>query len=88
VVIARALVNDPKVIFADEPTGNLDTATGEVVEDILFDLNREQGITLVIVTHDPELAARCDRQIYLRDGLEVDAPPPANTRGRNEEVSA
>ncbi|WP_053382448.1 ABC transporter ATP-binding protein [Leucobacter celer] len=88
VVIARALVNDPKVIFADEPTGNLDTATGEVVEDILFDLNREQGITLVIVTHDPELAARCDRQIYLRDGLEVDAPPPANTRGRNEEVPA
>jgi len=88
VVIARALVNDPKVIFADEPTGNLDTATGEVVEDILFGLNREQGITLVIVTHDPELAARCDRQIYLRDGLEVDAPPPANTHGRNEEVSA
>ncbi|QBE48040.1 ABC transporter ATP-binding protein [Leucobacter triazinivorans] len=76
VVIARALVNDPKVIFADEPTGNLDTATGEVVEDILFGLNRDHGITLVIVTHDPELAARCDRQVYLRDGLEVDAPPP------------
>lgn len=87
VVIARALVNDPKVIFADEPTGNLDTATGEVVEDILFALNREKGITLVIVTHDPELAARCDRQIYLRDGLEVDAPPP-NANGRAEGVSA
>ena len=81
VSIARALVNRPKVIFADEPTGNLDTATGQVVEDILFDLNREQGITLIIVTHDEELAARCDRQIYLRDGLETDAPPRAAPRG-------
>jgi putative ABC transport system ATP-binding protein len=68
VVIARALVNKPKVIFADEPTGNLDTATGRLVEDILFALNMEHGITLVIVTHDPELAARCDRQIFIRDG--------------------
>ncbi|TFD73599.1 ABC transporter ATP-binding protein [Cryobacterium gelidum] len=71
VVIGRALVNAPRVIFADEPTGNLDTATGAVVEDILFELNRNQGITLVIVTHDEELAARCDRQIYIRDGLVV-----------------
>jgi len=71
VVIGRALVNAPRVIFADEPTGNLDTATGAVVEDILFELNRSQGITLVIVTHDEELAARCDRQIYIRDGLVV-----------------
>ncbi|TFD19174.1 ABC transporter ATP-binding protein [Cryobacterium sp. TMS1-13-1] len=71
VVIGRALVNSPRVIFADEPTGNLDTATGAVVEDILFDLNRSQGITLVIVTHDEDLAARCDRQIYIRDGLVV-----------------
>ncbi|MGO3146807.1 MAG: ABC transporter ATP-binding protein [Leucobacter sp.] len=80
-VIARALVNNPKVIFADEPTGNLDTATGQVVEDILFGLNRLKGITLIIVTHDNELAARCDRQIYLRDGLEVDAPPAASLPG-------
>ena len=71
VVIARALVNNPKVIFADEPTGNLDSATGRLVEDILFALNREKGITLVIVTHDTELAARCDRQMFIRDGREV-----------------
>ena len=71
VVIARALVNDPRVIFADEPTGNLDSATGMVVEDILFDLNRERGITLIIVTHDEDLAARCDRRIHMRDGLIV-----------------
>jgi putative ABC transport system ATP-binding protein len=71
-VIARALVNTPRVIFADEPTGNLDTATGAVVEDILFDLNREHGITLIIVTHDEELAARCDRRVHIRDGLIVE----------------
>jgi len=71
VVIARALVNNPTVIFADEPTGNLDTVTGRLVEDILFSLNKKHGITLVIVTHDPELAARCDRQMYIRDGREV-----------------
>ncbi|MET0480388.1 MAG: ABC transporter ATP-binding protein [Mycetocola sp.] len=71
VVIARALVNNPRVIFADEPTGNLDSATGRLVEDILFSLNKERGITLVVVTHDTELAARCDRQIFLRDGREV-----------------
>ena len=73
VVIARALVNNPRIIFADEPTGNLDSATGAVVEDLLFDLNKRQGITLVIVTHDEELAARADRRIYLRDGVVVDA---------------
>ncbi|HZK59423.1 MAG TPA: ABC transporter ATP-binding protein [Cryobacterium sp.] len=76
-VIARALVNDPKVIFADEPTGNLDTATGAVVEDILFSLNKDKGITLIVVTHDPELAARCDRQIFIRDGLEDTTIGPA-----------
>jgi putative ABC transport system ATP-binding protein len=70
-VIARALVNDPRLIFADEPTGNLDTVTGRLVEDILFRLNRDSGITLVVVTHDTELAARCDRQIHISDGREV-----------------
>ena len=71
-VIARALVNEPRIIFADEPTGNLDTATGAVVEDILFNLNKEAGITLIVVTHDEDLAARCDRRIFIRDGLLVD----------------
>lgn len=72
VVIARALVNNPRIIFADEPTGNLDSATGAVVEDILFGLNREHGITLIVVTHDEDLAARCDRRIVIRDGRIVD----------------
>ncbi|MDO5618172.1 ABC transporter ATP-binding protein [Kocuria sp.] len=66
--IARALVTNPSVIFADEPTGNLDSNTSDVVEDILFGLQRERGITLVIVTHDDDLAAKCDRRIYLKDG--------------------
>ena len=68
VVISRALVNKPSVIFADEPTGNLDSATGQIVVESLFELNRSKGITLVIVTHDPDLAARCERQIVMRDG--------------------
>jgi len=80
-VIARALVNSPRIIFADEPTGNLDTATGAVVEDMLFALNRDQGITLVIVTHDEELAARCDRRIFIRDGLIVESLASATTEG-------
>ena len=69
--IARALVNRPEVIFADEPTGNLDTATSEVVEDILFGLHRDHGITLVVVTHDDDLAAKCQRRLHMQDGLIV-----------------
>ncbi len=68
VCIARAIVNDPKVIFADEPTGNLDSATGEKIISLLFRLNREKGITLIIVTHDLELANKCERQINIKDG--------------------
>lgn len=68
VCIARALINDPKVIFADEPTGNLDSQTGQKIEDLLFRLNREKGITLIFVTHDDDLAARCQREIHIKDG--------------------
>lgn len=68
VCIARALVGKPKIIFADEPTGNLDSQTGGAVEKMLFDLNRQTGITLVVVTHDPDLAAKCGRVIELKDG--------------------
>ncbi|MDR0955664.1 MAG: ABC transporter ATP-binding protein [Candidatus Nomurabacteria bacterium] len=73
VCIARALVNSPSVIFADEPTGNLDSATGQLVENILFKLNQKAHITLIIVTHDPDLAARCGRQIHISDGKIVEA---------------
>jgi len=66
--IARAIVNQPTIIFADEPTGNLDSTTGERVEELLFSLNREAGTTLIIVTHDHQLAARCDQQIHIKDG--------------------
>lgn len=72
VCIARAIVNKPKIIFADEPTGNLDSTTGQKVADLLFDLNKNEKITLVIVTHDPELADRCDRQIHIKDGLVIE----------------
>ncbi|HYH75231.1 MAG TPA: ABC transporter ATP-binding protein [Candidatus Saccharimonadales bacterium] len=68
VCIARALINNPKIIFADEPTGNLDSKTGQKIEDLLFKLNKEHDITLIVVTHDPDLAARCDRQVIMTDG--------------------
>lgn len=66
--IARAIVNEPKILFADEPTGNLDSITGGVVENLLFNYNKSRGITLIIVTHDPDLANKCDMQINIKDG--------------------
>lgn len=72
VAIARAFAASPAVLFADEPTGNLDRATGHRVEDLLFDLNRESGTTLVLVTHDPALAERCGRSITVDGGRLVD----------------
>lgn len=71
VAIARAFVTSPHVLFADEPTGNLDTTTGERVIDLLFELNRERHTTLVLVTHDVRLAQRCDRRITLEAGCIV-----------------
>jgi len=66
--VARAIVNNPKIIFADEPTGNLDTVTGGTIENMLFGLNKKGGSTLVIVTHDEDLAKKCDMKIYIKDG--------------------
>lgn len=89
--IARALVTNPSVIFADEPTGNLDSNTSEVVEDILFGLQRDGDITLVIVTHDDDLAAKCDRRIYLKDGeilSEEGNQPDATTREQNQQAAS
>ncbi|OTG99148.1 ABC transporter ATP-binding protein [Acinetobacter sp. ANC 4973] len=68
VAIARALISNPQIIFADEPTGNLDTQTAEDIEQLLFQLNRELGTTLVLVTHDPKLAEQCQRHFELLDG--------------------
>ena len=68
VAVARAFVTEPKLLFADEPTGNLDSATGEHVIDLLFEMNRERGTTLVLVTHDAELAKRCDRRLHISGG--------------------
>ncbi len=67
--VARAIVNGPKILFADEPTGNLDSVTGKIVEDLLFRYNKKFKVTLIIVTHDSDLANRCDMQIHIKDGV-------------------
>lgn len=75
VALARAFVTEPQLVFADEPTGNLDPTTGERVIEMLFELNRSTGTTLVLVTHDPQLAARCDRSLKLENGRLTEQPP-------------
>lgn len=68
VSIARAFANEPKILFADEPTGNLDTETGEMIENLIFQLNEEEGTTLILVTHDTELAQRTKQIIHIKGG--------------------
>ena len=72
VALARAFTGPPRVLFADEPTGNLDAATGEEIIELMFDLNREHRTTLLLVTHDESLAVRCDRRLKLAAGRLVD----------------
>jgi putative ABC transport system ATP-binding protein len=74
IAIARALANDPPIVLADEPTGNLDSGTGRIILDLLLNVRRTRGATLVLVTHDAELAALADTRLSLRDGRQVDVP--------------
>lgn len=81
--IARAIVGDPQIIFADEPTGNLDSETGAKVEELLFDYNKQKGVTLIVVTHDADLAKKCDYQIIIKDGrVEKSTVPEEKKYGR------
>jgi putative ABC transport system ATP-binding protein len=82
VAIARALANDPPIVLADEPTGNLDSVTGHHVIELLIAVNRERGRTLVLVTHDPELASLADEVVNLRDGRVVERRANAQAAGR------
>ena len=81
--IARAIVGDPQIIFADEPTGNLDSETGAKVEELLFDYNKQKGVMLIVVTHDADLAKKCDYQIIIKDGrVEKSTVPEEKKHGR------
>jgi putative ABC transport system ATP-binding protein len=85
VAIARALVHKPNLVLADEPTGNLDTATGAKIINLLFELNADVGSTLVLVTHDDEVARRCQRVVHLHQGRLVENPP---VEGKPDALSA
>ena len=73
--IARAIINEPKIVLADEPTGNLDTKNSETVLDMLRQLNKDLGQTIVMITHNPEATAYCNRVVHMRDGVIVDGVP-------------
>jgi predicted ABC-type transport system involved in lysophospholipase L1 biosynthesis ATPase subunit len=88
VAIARAIVNEPKLLLADEPTGNLDSASAANVADLLFQLREKAGTTLVLVTHDDALAARCTRRVRIRDGVIVDDTNPATAARSIEPLAA
>ena len=90
--IARAIVGRPQILFADEPTGNLDSATSKVIEDLLFNYCKENNATLIIVTHDEDLAQKCQRVIHIKDGkIESDSAAKksaAKTRSKKVEKPA
>jgi putative ABC transport system ATP-binding protein len=88
VAIARSLVNDPEVVLADEPTGNLDSRTSLEIMEVLQRLNRERGITIVLITHEPDIAAYADRMVRVRDGRIVEDVPIAARRDAAQEVRA
>ncbi len=85
--VARAIVNEPRIIFADEPTGNLDSVTGDKIENMLFEYNKKHGVTLIIVTHDADLAAKCDTQINVKDG-KIASIHPTKTASTKKHQSA
>jgi putative ABC transport system ATP-binding protein len=87
VAVARAFVNAPRILFADEPTGNLDAGTGARIVELLEALNRESGTTIVLVTHDPGLAARTGRVIRLADGIVVEDTRPLADPSDGDAVS-
>lgn len=87
VAIARALVADPAIILADEPTGNLDTRSGDEIANLLQDVSQKYGRTVIMVTHDPRIAAYSDRIIFLKDGKVVDETPLASKDGQNDHTS-
>jgi putative ABC transport system ATP-binding protein len=87
VATARALVNDPEVVLADEPTGNLDSKTSDEIMELLQKLNAERGVTIVVITHEPDIAEFAERVIAFKDGLVVEDRPVANRRGRSQKRS-
>ncbi len=84
VAIARALVNNPSLIMADEPTGNLDTKTGEIVLDAFQEINKKQGHTIILITHELDIAEHADRIIHIRDGMILSDEKNLNVRHRNK----